>query len=92
MTIIGLFNSQSGFVTIKTFPLLLTLFDLHGSLFIYGSGCILGAIFIFIVTKETSGQRIDDGDAYASGKKTGSNIQIDLFNKAHCPLIAECKE
>lgn len=89
MTVSGLFNASSGFFVAKTFPILLNAIDLYGCMFIYGCGCIIGAIFVFIATKEMSGQRIDDVDDYirADSKIEQSSKSTDQ----QCSLILQQK-
>lgn len=52
--------SAAAFVTMKLFPILLEIVDLHGCMIILGFGCIIGFLFVLIVTKETAGQSLDD--------------------------------
>lgn len=34
--------------------------DVHGCLMLYGSGCVIGAIFVLFAMKETNGKSLDD--------------------------------
>lgn len=89
MTVSGLFNATTGFISAKTFPILLNAFDLYECMFIFGVGSIVGALFVYFATEETSGQRIDDVDQYIK-----ANQKTDEPNKAteqHCPLILQEK-
>lgn len=87
MTVSGLFNAGTGFIVAKTFPILLNVFDLYGCLLIYGCGSIVGAIFVLIVTQETSGQRIDDDDKYA--KADQKNSESNKTADQQFPLIEQ---
>lgn len=84
MTLISFSLSILGFVSVKTFPNLIQVFGLHGCTLIYGIGCVLGAIFVVFVQKETSGRAIDDVE-----KNEEINEKIDLNNKTIQPLISE---
>lgn len=89
MTVSGLFNACSGFIVAKTFPILLNTVDLYGCMLIFGCGSIVGAIFVFFATEETSGQRIDDVDEYIKvDHKKGEAINV---TDQHCPLILQQK-
>lgn len=84
MTLISFSLSILGFVTVKTFPNLINIFGLHGCTLIYGIGCVLGAIFVAKVQKETRGQAIDCVE-----KNVDIKEKIDFNNKAIQPLISE---
>lgn len=84
MTLISFSLSVLGFITVKTFPNLISVFGLHGCTLIYGIGCVLGAIFVVLVQKETRGRAIDDVENNVDAKN-----QIDLNNKTDQPLICE---
>lgn len=60
MSMICVAINLSAFVVVKLFPLLLETVDLHGCMFILGSGCIFGFFFVLFVMKETSGQSLDN--------------------------------
>lgn len=60
--IINLTVGLSAFATVKLFPILLQIIDLHGCMLFLGVGCILSSAFVYFVLKETSGQSIDDVD------------------------------
>lgn len=60
MAIICFSLSLDAFVSVKVYPILLELVDLHGCFIIYGVGCIIGSIFVIFVMRETSGQSLDD--------------------------------
>lgn len=53
-------NNIAGFISVKIFPILLEIADIHGSLMIFGIASIAGAIFVLFVMEETSGQSLDD--------------------------------
>lgn len=84
MTLISVTLSVLGFITIKTFPNLISVFGLHGCTLFYGIGCVLGAIFVVFVQKETRGQAIDDVENNVNSKN-----KIDLSIRANQPLISE---
>lgn len=89
MTLSGLFNATTGFISAKTFPILLNALELYECMFIFGVGSIVGALFVFIATEETSGQRIDDVDDYIKvNQKTEEPITV---TEQHCPLILQEK-
>lgn len=60
MTIIGVTLCFLSFVFAKIFPTLLEVVDLNGSLLIFSTSCLLGAIFVLCVLKETTGQSLYD--------------------------------
>lgn len=60
MAIIVFFTNLAGFTAVKAFPILLVWLDLCGCMLIFGSGCLLGAIFVIFVMQETSNQSLDD--------------------------------
>ncbi|XP_037040406.1 facilitated trehalose transporter Tret1-2 homolog [Bradysia coprophila] len=83
MSIISMVLSITGFVSVKTFPVLMELVGLHGSLLIYGIGCVVGVVFVIIVLEETRGQSLDDDDSNETrDRQKGSS------NKAQQPLIS----
>lgn len=89
MTFTGLFNAATGFISAKTFPIILEAFDLHESMAMFGVGSIIGALFIHFATDETNGQRIDDVDEYIKAdQKTDEPIKTI---EQHCPLIVQEK-
>lgn len=59
MSIISFSMSAAAFISIKMFPILLNVLDLHVCMMIYGLSSIGATIFIFFFLKETSGQCID---------------------------------
>lgn len=58
--LISVVHSAAAFVTLKLFPILLVIVDLHGCMIILGIGCIIGFLFVLIAMEETSGQSLDD--------------------------------
>lgn len=56
---------------------------------IYGCGSIVGAIFVLLATKETSGQRIDDIDEYV--KTDRKREESNIVSQPDCPLILQQK-
>lgn len=48
------------FFTVKLFPILMEIVDLHGSFIIFGICCIFGFLFVLFGVNETSGQSLDD--------------------------------
>lgn len=90
MTLTGLFNATTGFISAKTFPIILNALDLHESMFIFGVGSIAGALFIYFGTEETNGQRIDDVDEYVKVDHKTENEPIKTIEQ-HCPLILQEK-
>lgn len=79
MAIISVVLSLTGFISVKTFPILMEIVGLHGCLAIYGSGCIAGVIFVIVVLKETRGQSIDNDDDL-NGKY---DPKVDSSKKVH---------
>lgn len=73
MSLISCAISLSAFTAVKLFPILVELLDLHGCMLIYGIGCFVGAIFVVLVLKETSGKSLDD-----IGKN--DNIKMDCID------------
>lgn len=59
MTLISVVISAAAFVIVKLFPILLEIIDMHGCMFVFGSGCFIGYLFVFSVMEETSGQSLD---------------------------------
>lgn len=53
-------NNVAGFISVKIFPVLLDIVDLHGSLMVYVIFSIIGAFFVLFVMEETSGQPLDN--------------------------------
>lgn len=47
------------FLSTKLFPILTDAIHLHGSMFIYGTICAFGTIFVTIAIKETTGINLD---------------------------------
>lgn len=60
MGVVVFANNIAGFISVKIFPILLEIVDIHGSLMIFGIASIAGAIFVLFVMEETSGQSLDD--------------------------------
>lgn len=60
MAIISVSLGFATFISLKLYPTLLDLFDLHGCLTVYGIGCIIGFLFVLFVLKETKGRSLDD--------------------------------
>lgn len=60
MSLISSIISVCAFTSVKMFPILLEVLDLHGCMLIYGSSCAAGAIYVYVVLKETSGKSLDD--------------------------------
>lgn len=60
MAIICFVISLSAFASVKLYPILLETLDLHGTFMIYGTGCVVGTIFIIFVLGDTSGTSLDD--------------------------------
>lgn len=48
------------FVSVKCYPILLEILDLHGCLMIYAVGSFIGAIFVLFVLDETTGSSLDE--------------------------------
>lgn len=72
MAIIYCWANICQFVSLKTYPKLLEFAGLLGFLIIYGIGCIVAAIFILFVLKETAGKSIDDVGVDAKAKDTAN--------------------
>lgn len=60
MMIIGSSLSIAAFTSLKLFPILMEKFELYGCLIIYGSCCIVGAVFVLLFLQETNGLSIDE--------------------------------
>lgn len=60
MAIIGVSVSIIAFFSVKLYPLLLDMVDLHGCMIIFGVGSIIGALFVIFVVDETNGKCLDD--------------------------------
>lgn len=61
MAIIGVTVSMSGFLSVKLYPPLLEIVDLHGCMLIFGVGSVLGAIFVLFFVDDTTGKSLDVG-------------------------------
>lgn len=60
MAIICCVFSLAAFLSVKTYPILVQIVDLHVCFAIYALGCTVGFFFVLFVLKETSGQSLDD--------------------------------
>lgn len=58
MMIVSSCISVFSFTSLKLLPILMETLELYGCMMIYGSGCIVGALFVLFVLKETSGQSL----------------------------------
>ncbi|XP_055298963.1 uncharacterized protein LOC129566767 [Sitodiplosis mosellana] len=76
MSLISSAIGMCAFISVKLFPILLELLDLHGSMLIYGCGCSIGAIYVLLVLKETSGKSLDD-----VGKSKNTKVDCDHSTK-----------
>lgn len=47
-------------MSVKCYPILLEILDLHGCLMIYAVGSFIGAIFVLFVLDETTGSSLDE--------------------------------
>lgn len=79
-----IFLSLSGFASVKTFPIAMSIIGLHGCMMIYGIGCVVGAVFVLVVLKETKGKSLDGVDIKIKD-------EIDPNNKVGQPLISKEK-
>lgn len=86
LAIVTFFLSLTAFISVKTFPILMSIVGLHVCLLIYGCGCSMGAAFMLFVLKETRGLSIDNVEI-----KAKTNIDINLVSKTIQPLISEKK-
>lgn len=48
------------FLSLKTFPILIEIVGLDGTLSLYAIGCLIGALFVVFFMKETRGTSLDD--------------------------------
>lgn len=60
MAVITCCAGTVAFVSTKMYPLLLESLDLHGCLMIYGTGCVIGFVFVLVILEETSGKSLDN--------------------------------
>lgn len=60
MTIVCFSFSFVTFVSVKCYPILLEILDLHGCLMIYAVGSFIGAMFVLFVLEETTGTSLDE--------------------------------
>lgn len=70
-------SNVSNFACVKMYPIFLESIDLHGCLSIFGIGCIIGFIFVFLVLSETKGKSLDDVGVV---KKLGIEIEEKISN------------
>lgn len=60
IALVGSSVSLAAFVSVKSFPIIIEVFDLHGCMMIFCVGSVLGAIFVLFVIDETTGKCLDD--------------------------------
>lgn len=60
MATINFTFSILGFVSSKIFPILIERVGVDGCLTMYGIGCVVGAIYVIFLLKDTTGQSLDD--------------------------------
>lgn len=58
------------FLSSKLFPIFVEIIGLHGCMFIFAGGCLLGSIFIIFVLDETKGISIDTLNDKETNKDT----------------------
>ncbi|CAO1310729.1 unnamed protein product [Diamesa hyperborea] len=68
------------FIVVKTYPLLVSGFEKHGTFILYGCISLLGTVFLYLWLPETKGKTLQEIEDYFSGRISSLNTKKSPIN------------